>query len=71
MHWKRKAALIYGGISAGLAFVFVILTSGPQYSPVARWGGAVWVLLLSLIITMPLVIPLVKGEKLGANGHEH
>ncbi|HEY3314884.1 MAG TPA: hypothetical protein VGL40_06350 [Bacillota bacterium] len=70
MGWKRKAPLIYGGISTGLALLFVVLTRGPQYTAVARWGGAFWVLLLSLIITMPLVIPLVKGERIGG-GHGH
>lgn len=70
MAWKKKAALIYGGISGGLALLFVLLTWSPKYTPVARWGGAVWVLLLSLIVTMPVVIPVVKGEKVGG-GHEH
>ncbi|BDG61146.1 hypothetical protein [Caldinitratiruptor microaerophilus] len=71
MGWRQKAALIYGGISLGLAALFVLLTWSPEYTPVARWGGAVWVLLLSLIVTMPLVIPLVKGEKIGSHGHGH
>ncbi len=70
MDWKRQAALIYGGLSVGLALLFVILTRGPEYTPVARWGGAVWVMLLSFIITMPVVIPMVKGERVG-RGHEH
>lgn len=65
MNWQRKAALIYWGISGGLAALFLALTWSPRYTAIARWGGAVWVLLLSLIITMPLVIPLVKGERRG------
>lgn len=62
MGWKQKSALIYCGISLGLAALFVLLTWSDRYTAVARWGGAVWVLLLSLIITMPVVIPMVKGE---------
>lgn len=67
--WKRKAAAIYLSISGGLALLFAMVTWGPRYTPVARWGGAAWVFLLSLIITMPVVIPLAKGEHVG--GHEH
>jgi len=71
MGWKPKSALIYCGISLGLAVLFVLLTWSDHYTAVARWGGAVWVLLLSLIITMPVVIPMVKGEKVVSSGHQH
>ncbi|MFA5867326.1 MAG: hypothetical protein WC891_05115 [Actinomycetota bacterium] len=58
----RISALIYSSISFGLAGLFVAATylNGKGYPPVARWGGFVWVTILSLIITMPLVIPRVK-----------
>jgi hypothetical protein len=71
MGWKQKAALIYSGISVGLTLLFVALTWSDRYTPVARWGGALWVLLLSYIITMPVIIPMVKGEQIGGGEHSH
>lgn len=60
----RKSALIYLAISFGaaLAFLLATLVTGKDYTPVARVGGAAWVFLLTMIITMPLVIPAMKKQ---------
>ena len=54
------SALIYTTVSIAAAVLFVISTSGGRYTLVERIGGAAWVFLLSMIITMPLLIPRVK-----------
>ncbi|MGB9661509.1 MAG: hypothetical protein ACPL5F_05755 [Moorellaceae bacterium] len=58
----KISALLYTGISLGAALLFLLLTSakGKTYTPVARYGGAAWVFILTMIITMPLVIPWVQ-----------
>ena len=57
----RKSALIYLPISIGAALLFLLATVLiGNYSLVARIGGVVWVGLLSLIVSMPLVISRVK-----------
>ena len=57
----RRSAAIYLPISIGAAILFFALASlVGDYSAVARVGGAVWVGLLSLIVTMPVVISRVK-----------
>lgn len=62
---SRLSAFIYTGISLGAAAVFLAATyaTGVPYPPVARYGGAVWVFLLSMIIAMPIVIPYVKRKR--------
>jgi hypothetical protein len=57
-----KAFVIYFTISLAIALTFLVLTfaTGQEYLPAARYGGTIWVLILSLIITMPVVIPAVK-----------
>ncbi|RJQ31290.1 MAG: hypothetical protein C4589_01945 [Peptococcaceae bacterium] len=61
----RYSALIYTSISLAIAVIFLLatFTTGFFYPPVARLGGAVWVFILSMIITMPLVIPYVKKKR--------
>ena len=55
------SATIYGTISVILSGLFFIAaTLAGKYTDVARFGGAVWVLLLSFIVTMPLVTSAVK-----------
>ncbi|MHB8085898.1 MAG: hypothetical protein ACYDHZ_08730 [Dehalococcoidia bacterium] len=54
------SALIYTGISLLASGIFIVATLSPQYSNVDRFGGAAWVFILSMIILMPLIIPLVK-----------
>lgn len=65
------SAAIYGSLSAGAALLFFLITAvSGDYTWVARIGGAGWVLLLSLIISMPTVTPWVK-RRLGARPDEH
>lgn len=60
---NRVAVLIYGSISIAAATLFFLVTSlTGEYPPVARVGGAVWILLLTLIVTMPIVIPRVRSR---------
>ena len=57
----RKAALIYLPISVGAALLFLIAASMlGDYPTVARAGGMIWVGLLSLIVSMPIVISRAK-----------
>jgi hypothetical protein len=57
----RKSALIYLPIAIGAALLFWLAASlVGGYPPVAKIGGAVWVGLLSLIVSMPLVTSRVK-----------
>ncbi|RPI26988.1 MAG: hypothetical protein EHM70_18330 [Chloroflexota bacterium] len=57
----RKSALIYLPISLGAALLFLLLASlTGDYPSVARFGGMVWVGLLTLIISMPVVTSRVK-----------
>lgn len=57
----QKSALIYLPISIGLALLFFLVsTFTGNYPLVARVGGTVWVALLSLIVSMPIVISRVK-----------
>ena len=65
MDLDRRIALIsaftYCTISLSTsALFFGIATLAGTYSDVARFGGAAWVLLLSFIITMPLVTSAAK-----------
>ena len=57
----QKSALIYIPISFGSALLFFLIsTSTGDYPLVTRVGGTVWVALLSLIVSMPVVISKVK-----------
>ena len=57
----QKSALIYIPISLGLALLFLIAaTLTGNYPLVARIGGMVWVGLLSLIVSMPIVISRIR-----------
>lgn len=57
----RKSALIYLPISLGAALLFLLVASlTGNYPAVAKFGGMVWVGLLSLIVSMPLVTTRVK-----------
>ena len=61
----RISALIYIPVSLSVAGAFFGVSSALGYSNVARFGGAIWVLLLSMIITMPTISPLVKKRLKG------
>ncbi len=57
----RKSALFYLPISLGAALLFLLAASlAGGYPLVARAGGAVWIGLLSLIVSMPVVTARVK-----------
>lgn len=59
----QKSMFIYLPISLGTALLFLLITSlTGNYPLVARIGGMVWVGLLSLIVSMPLVISRVKKQ---------
>jgi len=59
----QKSALIYIPISLGSALIFLLLAAlTGDYPLVARIGGVVWVALLSLIVSMPIVISRVKKQ---------
>ncbi len=52
----RLSALTYTAVSLIVALAFFALaTARGGYTDVARLGGAVWVFLLSMIVSMPLV----------------
>ena len=57
----QASARIYLPFSIGAALLFLLAASlTGNYPLVARIGGTVWVGLLSLIVSMPLVISNVK-----------
>jgi len=59
----RRSALIYLPISLGVALLFLLASSfSGDYPMVAQVGGAVWVGLLSLIVSMPIVTDRVKKQ---------
>jgi hypothetical protein len=63
----RRSALIYLPVSLGVALLFFITASlVGGYPPVARIGGLVWVGLLSLIVSMPIITSRVKRQIRGS-----
>ena len=59
----RRSALIYLPISLGTAMLFLLAASMlGDYPSVAKIGGTVWITVLSLIISMPLVTARVKKQ---------
>jgi len=57
----RQSAVVYLPLSFGVALLFFLTASLVGRNPqVAIYGGTVWVLLLSLIVSMPLVTDRVK-----------
>lgn len=60
---SRQSVMIYLPVSMGAALAFLLAASLiGSYPPVAKIGGMVWVGLLSLIISMPLVTSRVKKQ---------
>lgn len=58
----HRSALVYTGISLLIALVFLTTaTVVGAYNAVARLGGAAWVFMLSMIVTMPLVTARFKA----------
>lgn len=59
----RRSALIYVPIAAGVALAFLLAARFVGgYPLVAQIGGTIWVGLLSLIVSMPLVTSRVKRQ---------
>ncbi len=54
------SAFVYTGISLIIVAIFLIATIARHYTVVERLGGAAWVFILSMIILMPIVIPMIK-----------
>lgn len=62
----QKSAWIYIPLSLGAALLFLLTaTLTGDYPLVARIGGTMWVGLLSLIVSMPIVISRVKKQSRG------
>lgn len=61
----RKSAFIYLPIALGVALLFWLAASLGDYPLVARIGGTIWVWLLSMIVTMPIVTARVKRQLRG------
>lgn len=64
----QLAALWYTGLSlaAALAFLWAARWVG-EAPPLAVWGGTVWVFILSMIVSMPLLTSLAKRGRGGQN----
>jgi hypothetical protein len=61
----QRSAMIYLPISLGAALLFLLAASlVGAYPLVAKIGGMVWVGLLSLIVSMPVVTSRVKKKLL-------
>ena len=64
----RRSAQLYAPLSLGVGALFYLAaTITGDHTLVARVGGAVWVTLLSFIVSMPLIISRVKARARGGN----
>ena len=63
----RRSMLIYTGVSVTMSLLFLAATflTGKSYTAVSRVGGMIWVFILSMIISMPIVIPKIRKKALG------
>ena len=59
----RRSAMTYGAISLTVALIFLIVATFTGYDAVARFGGAIWVFMLSMIVTMPVVTSRFKRAR--------
>ncbi len=65
---SRRSAMIYLPVSLGAALIFLLAANlTGDYTIVAKLGGTVWVGLLSLIVTMPIVTAQVKRKMRAIN----
>lgn len=56
-----RSSVLYTTLSALIALAFLgLATVKGDYPDVARFGGALWVFMLSMIVTMPLVTSWCK-----------
>jgi len=59
----RKSAMVYLSIAIGAAVIFLVASSlVGTYTAVAKIGGMVWIGLLTLIVSMPLVTSRFKKK---------
>ena len=56
------SAIIYTGISLVISGLFISLSIKGNYTYTEIIGGAIWVFILSMIILMPVIIPLIKKK---------
>ncbi len=61
-HVGLISALIYTPISVAAAGIFLLITRQGDYGWVARIGGAAWIFILCMIISMPLVTSRIKNK---------
>ena len=55
------SAIVYTAISLAVASAFYVTASAlSNYTAVAIYGGTAWIFLLSMIVTMPTVVPWMK-----------
>jgi len=54
------SALLYTSISLAAAVIFFAIAISTGYGWVGSIGGAVWIFILCMIITMPLVTSSIK-----------
>ncbi len=60
----QRSALTYTAISLAAALLFMAATIvAGGYTPVARFGGAAWVFMLAMIVSMPVVTARYKGAE--------
>ncbi|MFN4218945.1 MAG: hypothetical protein ACK4HB_06680 [Candidatus Bipolaricaulia bacterium] len=61
----RLSACVYTAISLILSGLFFGAATALQYPLTVQLGGAVWVFLLSMIVTMPLITSYFKRRYRG------
>lgn len=63
----RQSFVVYTALSLAITLIFLGITwvNGTTYTAVARIGGMVWVFILSMIVFMPIVIPVMKKKVMG------
>jgi len=66
----KISAFTYTLISLAIAGIFFSITIAGDYTWVARIGGAAWVFLLSMIITMPLITSFYKRKYSSQTKHQ-
>lgn len=56
----RSSARLCTLVSLAIAAAFIAAARATGSPPVAQYGGALWVFVLSLLITLPLVTPVLR-----------
>ncbi len=65
----RRATYTCWAIALAAGVLYALAAARAGLGAVAVWGGLAWVVLLTLIITLPVVIPLAR-RALPAQGPE-